>query len=130
MTEGRTLSRSPDELRQHIRLDHGVNAKLYPAENERWHAELHRLAAIPVPLLCRLGWHRFDRWSSADIGNYVERICRRGWSPGVLPCPARERKAWGSKRWVRKPDTRCTHATDGGPLPACMRCANERRHPW
>lgn len=127
---GRSLSRSPEELRQHIRLDHGVCAKMYPGENERWHAELHRLAAIPVPLLCRLGWHRFDGWSSMDYGSHVERVCGRGWYPGVLPCGVRERKAWGGKRWVREPQRRCTHATDGGPLPACMRCATESRHPW
>lgn len=128
--EGRVQARSTDDLRQHIRLDHGVNAKMYPGEQERQHEELHRLEAIRRPLLCRLGWHRFDGWSSMDYGHHIERVCRRGWTPGVLPCGVRERKAWGGKRWVRQVKTRCTHAVDGGPIPSCMSCANERRHPW
>lgn len=119
-----------DPMRNHIRLVHGHLAKISVPENRRLHDELHE-PKPPVPLICRLGLHRWWICAANLAGHqsWRERMCKR------VGCEARERqrcsyfgRPYG--RWIREPKHRCTHGSDGGPVPSCMRCANERSEPW
>lgn len=119
-----------EELERHIRFDHRTNTRMPGTPHARWHSQLHEeieaRAAERKPLLCRLGLHDWDGWSSMDFRNYVQRVCHR------QGCHAEARREWYSKRWVRLPERRpvCTHGADGGTLYLCSTCREALPRVW